>query len=327
MGSDVSVTLPTHPVLPKHIPVPTTRVTRITDGVALTPGPIDADALVVDPKTFPQVAFWDGSFAGKPLETLMRDISTPAGSALPVIAVGAVPEGSTLEMAGTPIAMRVVATAGAFPGEVSDSPMVVADSDALTRALENAGSSVAKVGGRQELWALGPSAAVAGRLRRAGVPIEQVVTADQVRQTPSFLSLSWTFGFLQALGIMSGAIALAGILLYLQARQRSREVSYALARRMGLIRRSHRWSVIIELGTMLVASFLIGTVAATAASFLIYGRLDLQPGIPPPPLLRIPGILLGLVLAGLVVFAYAGAWLVQRRADRMNVAEVMRLAG
>ena len=43
--------------------------------------------------------------------------------------------------------------------------------------------------------------------------------------------------------------------MYLEARQRSREVSYALARRMGLARRAHRRSIALELGAILLVSF------------------------------------------------------------------------
>jgi cytochrome oxidase assembly protein ShyY1 len=37
--------------------------------------------------------------------------------------------------------------------------------------------------------------------------------------------------------------------------------------------------------------------------------------------------MVGGVAGALLLFAYLGAWTVQRRAERMRVAEVMRLAG
>ena len=52
-----------------------------------------------------------------------------------------------------------------------------------------------------------------------------------------------------------------------------------------------------------------------------------MPEIPPGLRLQLPGAMLGLTLLGVAVAALAGALLVQRGADRANVAEVMRLAG
>ena len=47
---------------------------------------------------------------------------------------------------------------------------------------------------------------------------------------------------------------------------------------------------------------------------------------PPPALLRWPGNLILLTVAAVVLVTIVAAWLVQRSADRGNVAELMRLA-
>src|SRR5207249_5973680 len=112
--------------------------------------------------------------------------------------------------------------------------------------------------------------------------------AVTIESTPAFLALRWTFGFLEALGVLAGAVALIGLLLYLAARQGSREVSYALASRMGLSRRAHRLSVAIELGGMLLAAFVVGAVLAAVAALIVYQRTDLLPQVPPGPLFRLP---------------------------------------
>jgi putative ABC transport system permease protein len=147
-----------------------------------------------------------------------------------------------------------------------------------------------------------------------------------VARTPAFLSLSWLFGFLESLGIMTGLLALVALLMYVESRQRTREVSYSLATRMGLSSRDHRRSVTIEIGAMLGTAFAIGGVLALVGAFVVYRKLDPLPDLPPAALYRIPGLLV-LAVAGVVAaFSWAAASIVQRRADRADVAEVMRLA-
>ena len=148
-----------------------------------------------------------------------------------------------------------------------------------------------------------------------------------MRETPGFLALSWVFGFLEALGVLAGLVSLVALVLYLQARQRSREVSYALSRRMGMRKRSNFLSVAIELSGMLLASFAIGAGLAVAAAFLLYRKADPMPEIPPDPLLRLPVGMFLVTLGVLAIAAIVAAWRVQRSAERANVAEVMRLAG
>jgi hypothetical protein len=95
---------------------------------------------------------------------------------------------------------------------------------------------------------------------------------------------------------------------------------------MGLRPRAHERSVLVELLAMLVSALLLALVFATVAAALVHGRLDPIPSLPPSPFLSIPVELFGATLLGVVVSCLAGAKLVQRRADRAKVAEVMRLA-
>jgi putative ABC transport system permease protein len=208
-----------------------------------------------------------------------------------------------------------------------EGPVLITSRDALLRALEQAGGTLSRFDRVEELWARGDAGRVLTEMRRAGVPVQRQVTAEEVRATPAFLSLSWTYDLLQSLGVLSGVLALVGIVLYLQTRQRSREVAYAIARRMGLSRRSHRLSIALELGVMMVVAFLIAAVLAVAAAVLVNPRLDPLSGVPPAPVLRLPVGLVLLSLGALFSAAWLGAWRAQRGADRARVAEVMRLGG
>ncbi len=128
-------------------------------------------------------------------------------------------------------------------------------------------------------------------------------------------------------GLAAALLAVVGLLLYLQARQTEREVAYALSRRMGLARGAHRAAVALEVAGMLGVALTAGTLLALSAAWLVNGRLDPLPQVPPPPLFTVPGGLLLAVAATLPLLAGMGALLVQRAADRTRVAEVLRLAG
>jgi putative ABC transport system permease protein len=321
VGSDVAVNLAISRPLPADLPFPSTQVSRIGTAIVVA-NQERTDVLGIDPDTFTGVAFWDPSFATKPLASLLRDIAAPVQDGrIPVIAVGsAFPTTGTLSIGGgqTEIPYVVVDTALSFPGLHSDQPMLVADRASLASS---------DAGGVLMLWAKGDPATILDSLQRSGAMIPgSDAVARTVLANPDFLSLHWTFGFLQALGVLTALIALGGILLYLEARQRAREVSYALARRMGLKRRSHRRSVAIELGAMLAAGYELGESLSWVAARLVFAKLDPMPHLPPHPLFRTPLAILFFTLLGALLAAVAGAWRVQRSADRANVAEVMRLA-
>jgi hypothetical protein len=95
---------------------------------------------------------------------------------------------------------------------------------------------------------------------------------------------------------------------------------------MGLSRASHRAAVGAELLAMLASAALIGGVTALVAARLVVSEIDPLPDLPPASLFRVPVLVLWGAPVVLLVVAVLGAWSVQRRADRMNVAEVMRLA-
>jgi ABC-type antimicrobial peptide transport system permease subunit len=134
------------------------------------------------------------------------------------------------------------------------------------------------------------------------------------------------FRLLEALGVLVVVVVAIGTTLYLSTRQRSSEAAYVLARRMGLSSASHRRSVGLEMTGLLVASFVIGSTLAVASALVVNAEVQARPVGAALPLFRLPILVLGLVAATLVVFAWASAAVVQRRADRSDVVEVMRLA-
>jgi ABC-type antimicrobial peptide transport system permease subunit len=87
-----------------------------------------------------------------------------------------------------------------------------------------------------------------------------------------------------------------------------------------------RAALMLELGAMLLAAFLLGGVTGLVAGKLIAPLLDPLQVIPPPPLFEPPIASIVSTLVGLLVVAVAGGWLVHRRAAAVDLGEVLRVA-
>jgi hypothetical protein len=291
---------------------------------------------------------WDPRWSAVPLAELLRRLSAaPAGPALPAIVVdpdlpaGFLPDGRlawtravpSLDELGEPqleivvdkaVPLRVVAVASAFPGApASAKRLLVVPADRL---------AAAGVGDRMPLasqvWGRGDAGAVLAAMGGAGIPaagaprsVEEVVT------TPAYASVDWTFGLLQGLAVLAVAVSLSALVLYAHARQRAQTVTYALVKRMGLGRWSHQSATALELAALLGMAYVVGAAVALLAAALVVPRLDPLPARAPALRLLLPLHELALVGGGLIVVAWLAALLLQRRADRADVAEVMRLAG
>jgi putative ABC transport system permease protein len=264
--------------------------------------------LAIDPATFAGAAFWDRALADAPLDQIVRELAPGrSGEPLPAVVVGrTLPDRFEFDLfvgnqaRSVRMQARVSERARAFPG-MRANPLVVVD----RRGLE--GLDPAK---ETMLWARGEREQVLAALDRADVRVVGVVTdARDVLDVSSFLATSWTFGFLQALGVLTGLITTGGLLLYLETRQRSRRVAYALSRRMGLSRAAHLASLLAEVGGTLLGGFAIGAVLSFVAARLVYLRLDALPTVPPVPLLRTPvPALVGTAAAVLAVTWLAAGW-------------------
>jgi predicted lysophospholipase L1 biosynthesis ABC-type transport system permease subunit len=129
---------------------------------------------------------------------------------------------------------------------------------------------------------------------------------------------------LVAVGIVAGSVVFVVAALYLAARQRQAEVAYALSRRMGLARGTSRRSLVWEVLGMLGIAATLGAVVAVAASRLVSAEVQARVVEAEAVLFRLPVGLLTVTGLALVAFALLAAAVVQRRADRADVAEVMR---
>jgi putative ABC transport system permease protein len=300
-----------------------TLVTRYLDA---TIGDTDVTVLAVDPDTLPASIYWEPSYAGRPLAALLGAIRAPApggrvaallvrGDGLPGGVDGArfdVPLGTTTAR------VTVAATVRLFPGRRLPGPMLIVDARRLGAVDPHAGS-------HNELWSRRDQTTAEVALTTQRARVFAVLDRDRVFQAANFLGISWAFGYLSALAALVGLVAVGGLLLYLETRQRSRVAAYALGKRMGLTRATHLRSLLAELGTLLITAYLVGIGLAAAAVQLVYRRLDVDLHRPPAPILTVPVV--AIVTAGLavvVIVALASAY-AQRAAERTNVAEVLRL--
>ena len=64
--------------------------------------------------------------------------------------------------------------------------------------------------------------------RRRGRGFPEVRTLSGIADRAAFLTVSWTFGFLQSLGLSAGLLVVGGLAVYLDARRRQRLLGYTL---------------------------------------------------------------------------------------------------
>jgi predicted lysophospholipase L1 biosynthesis ABC-type transport system permease subunit len=131
---------------------------------------------------------------------------------------------------------------------------------------------------------------------------------------------------MNALGLVAAFLVIAGMLMYMQSRQRSQVVSYGLSLRMGMTHAAHRRALVTELASMLVYSYVVGLLLALGAAVLLVPRLDPLPSIPPNSLFVSPNPLLAVAFVGLIGTSWLGGWITNRRAKAADLGEVMRVA-
>ena len=324
VGSDVSVNVAEPPDL-ADADFDHTTVVRLSSATVDDGGSGRVELLGVDPSTFAEVAYWRTSFADAELRELLSRLEPASDQeSVPVLVAGADLTGDQIFAASMDLPLEVVGRARALPGMLGANGVVIADLDALTAAFEADGRNFVSVAGGYDLWAEGATEGqVLSALEQEGASVRGSLSANELRGTPEYLALTWTFDFLEALGVIVSVVVLVGALLFLQARQRRAEASYAIARRMGLSRASYRASVALELLGMLLLSAVTGGALAVAAAFFVHARMD-RGDLEQVPFFLVPAPpLVGLATA-LALFSAMCALVVQRRADSADVSQVMR---
>jgi putative ABC transport system permease protein len=326
VGSDVQGRVDYRTPLPGSFPMPLTRVTRLLDAGELSDGRT-FDLLAVDPETFAAAAFWKDSFASRSLEEVIRGLESPARGSLPVVAVraGAFARREAIRISGRTLPVDVVARTRAFPGMTSLRPLLVMAEGPLLRAFP-ATNPLDTTRGSTEFWVRGDQSRASNLLEKLRYPPFLVLTADEVKDIPTFIAVIDTFLVLGVLGAAAALLVFAGTLMYLQARQRSQIVSYGLATRMGMTPKTHRRALVLEFGALIGSSYAVGVGLAVLAALFVVPTLDPLATIPPNPLLSLPVISLALAFAAGAAATFAGGWFTNRTIQRFDLGEVMRVA-
>ena len=303
--------------------------TDATPVVSADGGSLDADGdrtgdiqvLGIDPDSFGRYALFDPDLSGAALPRLLAQLSPPAaGQPAPALLVGAgadVP--SAVLLRGSTLDVAVTATAPAFPGmRHPGQPVLVLDLDALTGLDPFAGWT-------SELWTDQQHApAVLDSLAAAGVLTDGVVEPAAFIDATTLLPVTWTFDFLRALSALVATLSIAGLLLFLAARQQRQETSYVMLRRMGMTARAHRRSLLYEIGALSGWAWLAGCATGAAALAVATDQIDVNPSFPPPTQLVLPvaaPVAAGIALA---VATAALTWWTTRRAERADPDVVLR---
>ncbi|GAB2460399.1 FtsX-like permease family protein [Jatrophihabitans fulvus] len=273
--------------------------------------------LGVDPAMFGRFAFLTGSQRAD-----LARVTAPADGPAPVVVANASgPLARTLHVGRTSIPVDPVARPAVFPGlRDGSSPLVIVNERFLRGVDPNAERNT-------QLWTddahYGPARRLVASDTRLNVLYE--LTSKVVIDTTGLLPVTWVFGYLQALALLVGFVALAGLVFGLAARTRARRVSYVLARRMGMRRRTHVASLVVELGVVLGLGWVAGSSLGIGSFGLIVDRLDMYPSLPPPPAFTVPGTPLVVTAVLVAVVVLVATLAVQALAERTRPAEILRL--
>jgi putative ABC transport system permease protein len=326
-GSDVAAALP-RGVL--SLEPPLSGATIVARGTAtLLPADVVVDVLTVDPATFAEGVDLGTTGAPAALPALLEDLRGGPVERLPLLVAGDAPvaEAQTLRSPRYAMEVHEVARADVVPGLSGGRPAVLVDRTRFAEVF----SAVGGTGDPQrvldpELWARGSPERVLGYLEGQGIVPAAVRSATDVRELPEVRAVGWALGYLRALGVVAALLAAACTLLYLQERQRARDVAYALTSRMGLTPGMHRRAVALEIAGLLLSALALGGLLALLAARLIVAEVDPLPAIPLQPTFAVPGTLLASTLLAVGLLCVAGAVLVQRAAERARLGEVLRAA-
>jgi putative ABC transport system permease protein len=324
VGSDVHGTVAYDAPSVTAFPLPITRVTRVPAAATLVPDGAQVDLLAVEPRTLAGAAFWRADLSDTSIERIASLLANPAGDELPVLVAGREGTFAALDVGGTDVPIRVVATASAFPGMSSGRPLVVVATDAFEARFAGASNPLRSPGASTQLWVRGPTGAAVSALRGLRYPPDTIVTADGVADIPHIAIVVGTFALLEVLGLLAALLVIATVLLYLQARQRGQLVSYGLSVRMGLSDARQRRSMLAEVLAALGVALTVGVAVAVAVSIALLPLLDPIPSIAPPPFLDLPVVRIVAILAVVAFVAWLAARLTNRAARSADMGQVMR---
>ena len=299
-----------------------TYVSRTTEASVLRESHARADVIGIDPATFDRGAYWDESFAGRSLRSLLEDLTKTDGGPARALAVGdGLPERFSLTLRGergpVQVPVRVAARPEFFPGFARNSsrPLVVVRRDVLSES---------GVDGDVEMWVDSRDPGVIQQARDAGLSVLTAFAARDRLQQGDLQPQGWALTYLEVVGLAAGAITLSGIGVYFATDARRRRIGAAVARRVGLPARQSFGAIALEIALMLGTGLLGGTALAGLAAWLLRPHLDPLPQAPPAPILRFDAMAVVLCAAAVALLAMVVSAGVERFARHRPLPSLLR---
>ncbi len=312
VGSDVVITLSRPAPLPAAFAGHGTTLLRL-DGTLL--GGVTTTLLAVDPDTFADGAYWTTAVDGRSMDDLLGQLRS---GAVDLLAAPPVPAGQqTASYAGVDILggsanvrrLPALPVSGSFPSAV-----------VLRDDLDEAAARSAV----PQVWVRGDPDVIHRQAVAAGLPIVRVQVAGDNYADTIWEPLTYTFGYLTALSLLTGAVTVVGLLLHLEAQAPAHRRAYVLLRRMGLRRRAHRRALAGEIGYPMLAGLLLGLVMAAGLTWLLRPYLELNPTVPPGTIVAWPLAPVAAITAAVLIAALAAVGYAHRRISRAHPSEVLR---
>ena len=282
------------------------------------------DVLAIDQATFEKGAFWEEEHAEVPLQTILNNLRDDSGNGTlaAYVANGSVEDGSlVIRSSSGPV--RIVDELESFPGARRNRPLIVVDQGHFVEVFADDDGRLP--GSRYLMWTLDRTEdEVESELKAASIGFAFTTAAATTLDQLRFAALIWTFDFLEIYSYLAGLIAIGAVLLYVDTRQRARNLSYALARRMGLTRREHLIAGFLEIGALALIGVLTGVLAGRIPAQQLYRVLDAVQETPPPPRWIGALDLTAIAFAVGVLVTVVASMLAQRTADAADTSELLR---
>jgi putative ABC transport system permease protein len=326
-GSDVSAQVLDSTPIPRSFPYPIARLQYSNeDGALGSSVGTQADVMTVDPPSLQRALHWSSDWGPSPAAFLPA-LAASSSAPLPVIVTTNVPAtAKAVWIQGIRFPIRILARVKVFPGMSEGVPLVITSAEALNAESTKLGLFDPLGVASTYIWVKGPPRAVEQAFGTTSLQPYFIVSVDTYKKNSDFLLAKRTLSYMRLVAIAAGVLVLIGLLLYLQARQRSQAIASALARRMGLRRGTEILSLSLELGAIVFFAATLGAAIAIAAAAPIAGHLDPLPEYPPSPVFAIPTGVILVTAGALVVLSVVAGALTSWFAGRTDMSEALRVA-
>ncbi|WP_436499307.1 ABC transporter permease [Actinokineospora sp. HUAS TT18] len=263
--------------------------------------------LAVDPATFTRGA-WLGDRDPDTVHTQLAQLTAP---------------NSALRVGSTPDTDQAIPRVGTLHpvGHVASFPLVGTGRGYVVSAAALPDTAEIDV---WQVWSAEPVDTLLAKLDAAG--IHRLHAQGKLRALDGlpFLTVTWTFDFVAALGVVLAVVAAAALALAVEVRRRQNALAGSLARRMGLTPRTLVASHLVEFGALAGLSVLAGGAAGWSCAAVSAPLLDPSPWLRPVAAAPDLRSLAAVTVAGAALVVALVCWSAVRSVTTARVGELIR---